>query len=305
MQWGTTHRQREVVATLGTLHDVAAAHGLGSPAVVVIGDVAGLAGRLAWRTAGPLAGRRVVVTRARAQASDLSERLRILGADVLELPVIRIEPLPADDAIRGMLARLGDYRALVLTSVNGVEQLFARMAERGLDTRAIHPDARVVAIGPATAAALNARGLRVDVMPERFVAEGILDALRGVDLDGAPVLVARAREARGLLVDELRARGARVDEVALYRTVPEDAPDADVEAALRADYVTFTASSTVRNFCALVGDRLPELRARVVSIGPVTSRALADAHIPVDQEAGVFTLDGVCEALVRDADEPA
>lgn len=301
VQWGTTPRQQHVVATLATLHDVARARGIGSPAVVVIGDVAGLSERLAWRPQQVLKGRSVVVTRARAQASQLSEALRAHGADVIEMPVIRIEPLPADETIGGMLDRLREYRALVLTSVNGVEQLFARMAERGLDARAIHPDARIVAIGPATARALERHGLRVDTMPERHVAEGILDSLEGDDLTGVPVLVARAQAARSLLVDELRARGARVDEVALYRTVPEPVSADQVDRAVAADYVTFTSSSTVTNFVAAMGDRLQRVRGRVVSIGPITSETLADAHIPVDREAEVFTIAGVCDAVVHDA----
>lgn len=301
VQWGTTARQRQVVATLATLPDAVAAAGLGSPAVVVIGDVAGLADRLTWRSPGPLGGRRVVVTRARAQASDLSDRLRALGADVVELPVIRIAPITGGEEIDRMCAGIGRYRVLVLTSVNGVDQLFARLDERGRDTRSIAADARIVAIGPATAERLRAHGLRVDVVPERFVAEGILDALAADDLAGVPVLVARAREARGLLVDELRVRGADVDEVSLYETLLEEPAEADRARAASADWVTFTASSTVRNYHAVMGPGDPEGGPRTVSIGPVTSRTLRELGMRVDAEAGEHTIAGLLGALLADA----
>ena len=202
-------------------------------------------------------GRSVVVTRARAQASDLSRRLTQLGAEVIELPVIRIVPLDDPPGIAEVLDRIGDYRMVVLTSVNGVDALFARLAERDADARAIDREARVVAIGPATAARLQARGIRADLVPDVFVAEGILAALDGEDLTDVPVLVARARGARPTLIDGLAARGARVDELELYEAVA-DTPNADqIARALAADFVTFTASSTVRRFVELVGRIAP------------------------------------------------
>jgi uroporphyrinogen III methyltransferase/synthase len=301
VQWGTTPRQRHVVATLGTLPDAVTAAGVGPPAVVVVGAVAGLAAVIGG--AGPLRGRRVVVTRARAQASDLSATLRALGAEVAELPAIRIAPVAGGPEIDAAVAALDEYDLVVLTSVNGVDQLFARMAERGRDARALPASATVVAIGPATAERLAGHGVRADVVPERFVAEGILDALAGRDLAGRRVLVARAREARPELVDGLRERGARVDEVALYDTLVERPEPGELEAALGADYVTFTASSTVRAFTGLLGpaerERLNGLR--VVSIGPVTTRAARDAGLEVHVEASEFTIPGLVAALVADA----
>ncbi|HWH14660.1 MAG TPA: uroporphyrinogen-III C-methyltransferase [Miltoncostaeaceae bacterium] len=299
VQWGTTDRQREVVATLGTLAEAVAAAGLGSPAVVVVGDVAGLRGRVAWRGIGPLAGRRVVVTRARAQAGELAGRLRALGAEVVELPTIRIVPChgPAVDA---MCDAIGRYRLIVLTSVNGVDQLFARLAERGRDARSLAADACVVAIGPATAERLAAHGVRADVVPARFVGEAVLEALAARPVAGVPTLVARAREARELIVQGLRERGAEVDEVALYETVLEDPSPAERDRARAADYVTFTASSTVRNWHRAIGaEGAPA--ARIVSIGPVTSGTLRELGMPVHAEAGEHTIPGLVRALVRDA----
>ena len=233
VQWGTTARQRSVVATLGTIAERAGDQGVGSPAVVVIGPVAALADEIAWRERRPLSGRRVVVTRARAQASELSDRLRELGATVVELPTIRIVRLPDGPGTGDVCARLGAYGLVVLTSVNGVNALFERMADRGLDARALASDATVVAIGPATAERLAARGVRAGVVPERFVAEGVLEALADRPMAGVRALVARARGSRPALVEGLRDRGARVNELELYESVAEDADPGDVESRAR------------------------------------------------------------------------
>jgi uroporphyrinogen III methyltransferase/synthase len=303
VQWGTTPRQRQVVATLATLPDAVAEAGLGNPAVVVIGDVAGLSETVGWLGDRPLAGRRVVVTRARAQASGLSADLARLGAEVVELPVIRVRPITGSPGIDAMVARIRDYRMLVLTSVNGVEQLFARLREAGADARSIDPGALVVAIGPATAEALEGHGVVPGLVPERFVAEGILEALAGRDLAGMPVLVARAREARAELVDGLRAMGADVDEVHLYETVAEAPPAEEIARARDADYLTFTASSTVRRFVDLLGpDGAPSAgRGRVVTIGPVTSATARELGLDVDVEASEHTVPGLLAALLADA----
>jgi len=302
VQWGTTPRQRQVVATLGELAGAVGRAGLGNPAVVVVGEVVGLAAAIDGRTARPLAGRSVVVTRARAQASELTRRLARLGAEVIELPVIRIAPLADPPGLAEVMERISEYRMLVLTSVNGVDCLFARLAERGRDARAIDRAARVVAIGPATAARLGAHGIRADLVPEQFVAEGILAALGDADLAGVPTLVARARGARALLVDGLAAAGARVDELELYEAVAEaPAPD-EVARALAADYLTFTASSTVTRFVELVGaEQAGGVAGRTVSIGPVTSRTMRAAGMPVHAEADPHTIPGLVDALLDDA----
>jgi uroporphyrinogen III methyltransferase/synthase len=300
---GTTPRQRVVTATLGTLAARCAEEGLGPPAVVVVGPVASMAeaGGAADPGPGPLEGRRVVVTRARAQASELSAALRGRGAEVVELPTIRVEPIPGGAAIDAACAAIGAFDLIVLTSVNGVDQLFARLGERGRDARALRADATVVAIGPATGARLEGHGVRADLVPARFTAEGILEALAGRDLAGRRALVARAEEARPDLVRGLRDLGADVDEVALYRTLIEAPGDDELRAARAADYVTFTSSSTVRNYVALVGPRHGDDGPRVVSIGPITSATARGAGLPVHAEAREHTIHGLLEALVADA----
>ncbi len=296
-----------MVATLGTIAEAAEAAGVGPPATVVVGPVAALAARIGWRPEPPLAGRTVVVTRARPQASELSARLRALGADVLELPAIRIAPVAGGPEIDAACAAIGEYRLIVLTSVNGVDALFDRLAERGRDARAIDAACAVAAIGPATAARLAERGVRADVVPERFVAEALLESLEDRPLAGVRVLVARARAARPELVDGLRARGALVDEVALYDTLAEPAGPRELEAALAADYLTFTASSTVRAFTGLLGpgDRERLGGPRVVSIGPITSATAREEGLRVDAEASEHTVPGLVAALLADAREGA
>ena len=296
---GTLPGQRVVAGTLETIAADAERAGAGAPAVVVIGEVGARRDALAWLERRPLHGRRVVVTRARAQASGLAATLRALGAEVVELPAIRIEPRIESDEVRAAVGALHTYALVCLTSPNGAHLLFEAMVEQGRDARAL-TNATVAAIGPGTAAALAEHGIAADVVPERFVAEALVEALETVEVSGRPVLVARAAEARDLLPDALAGRGAKVDVVPLYETVRE-APDEDaVEAAQSADYVTFTSSSTVRNLTEALGERMPS-DARIVSIGPVTSDAAREAGLEVHAEAERHDVDGLVEALLADA----
>jgi uroporphyrinogen III methyltransferase/synthase len=296
---GTTDRQRTVTATLRTIHEAVALAEVKAPALIVIGAVVERREELAWLERRPLHGKRVIVTRARAQASALASSLRQLGAEVVELPAIRIEPRIEAPEVREAAAAISLYELVCLTSPNGVRLLFEALAAADLDSRAL-AGVTVAAIGPGTARALAKRGVVADVVPERFVAEGLIEALEGTAVEGARVLVARAAEARDVLPEYFEKRGAEVDVVALYETVRED-PDADaVEAAQGADYVTFTSSSTVFNLTAALGERYPAA-ARVVSIGPVTSEAVREAGLRVDIEAERHDVDGLLTALLTDA----
>jgi uroporphyrinogen III methyltransferase / synthase len=296
---GTLPGQRTVVSTLERLAGDIEEAGLRPPSILLFGDVAGRAEAIGWLERRPLHGRRVVVTRARAQASGLARTLAELGADVVELPAIRIEPRLDSEEVRAAVARIDSYDLVCLTSPNGVEMLRRAMVEHGRDARAL-AGATVAAIGPGTAAALGRMGVIADVVPERFVAEGLLEALADVDLEGKRVLLARAAQARDVLPDTLRERGADVEVVALYETVREDPPAEAIEAAMDADYVTFTSSSTVTNLMDVLDGRFPA-RARVVSIGPVTSETAREAGLDVRVEATRHDPSGVVEALVRDA----
>jgi uroporphyrinogen III methyltransferase / synthase len=299
VQRGTQPGQRAVVATLATLADAVAEHGLEPPSILVFGAVASRREDLAWLERRPLYGKRIVVTRARAQLSRLAGTLRSLGAEVIELPAIRIEPRLDTPEVRDAIAAISTYALVCLTSPNGARLLFEAMADHGLDARAL-ANATVAAIGPGTAAALAERGVIADIVPERYVAESLARALEKVDVAGRPVLIARAAEARELLPRALADRGAEVDVVALYETVREDPEPEAIEAAQSADYVTFTSSSTVRNLLAAVGDRFPRA-ARVVSIGPVTTETVREAGLEVHVEAERHDPAGLVEALVADA----
>jgi uroporphyrinogen III methyltransferase/synthase len=293
---GTLPDQRTVTGTLADIAARVAAAEIGPPAVTLVGPVARLRDELAWFERRPLFGRSVVVTRARAQASGLAARLTELGAAVVETPAIRIAPR-TDAEIDAAVQRLADYALVCITSPNGAALLMDAVERAGGDARAL-AGVTVAAIGPGTAAELRRRGIRADVVPPRSVAESLVEALADVPVEGHRVLVARASEARDLLPDALRERGAQVDVVALYDTVAEPLAPEQLRAAEAADYVTFTSSSTVR-FYTQAGGRVNG--ARVVSIGPVTSRTARELGLPVDVEAERHDIDGLVEALLRDA----
>jgi uroporphyrinogen III methyltransferase / synthase len=292
VQRGTLAGQRTVTATLETIAGAVADAGLRPPAITVVGPVTELRETLAWLERRPLHGETVAVTRARAQASELAARLRTLGAEVVETPAIRIEPLPVE------LPSLAGYSLICFTSPNGVRLFFEALPG---DARTL-AGTRVAAIGPGTAAALRSYGIEADVVPERFVAEGLLEALP-TDLTGVRALVARAAEARDTLPDGLRERGAVVDVLPLYRTLAEPLPESARDALESASYVTFTSSSTVRFLLeALGGDARDALSgARLVSIGPVTSATLREHGLEPDVEAERHDVDGLVDALTDDA----
>ena len=294
---GTLPGQRTVTGTLADIAARAEQAGIRPPAVTLVGPVARLRGELEWLERRPLFGRSVVVTRARAQVSGLAARLTDLGAAVVETPAIRIQPRADDEAIADAIERLHEYALVCVTSPNGASLLMDAVERAGGDARSF-AGVTVAAIGPGTAAELRRRGIRANVVPPKSVAESLVESLNGVAVDRRRVLVARASEARDVLPDALSERGAQVDVVALYDTVAEPLSDAQLAAAESADYVTFTSSSTVR-FYTQAGGRVNG--ARVVSIGPVTSRAARELGLPVDVEAERHDIDGLIDALLRDA----
>jgi uroporphyrinogen III methyltransferase/synthase len=288
VRWGTRPEQHTIRATLGTIAD----QPLATPSVIVVGEVA--AEDLAWFERRPLFGKRVVVTRTREQASQLSVALRDAGALPIEVPVIEIVgPDDGGAALASAAGRLRDYDWVVLTSPNGAQRLLDEVWTCGGDARWFG-GARLAAIGPGTAAVLHQRGLRADVLPERFVAESLLDALP----DGpGRILLARAEVARDVLPDGLRAKGWEVDVVDAYRTIAAPTTAGALEALATADIVTFTSSSTVARVLEAFGaERVPPV---VACIGPITSDAARQHGLTVDVEAEPHTIDGLVAALVR------
>jgi uroporphyrinogen III methyltransferase/synthase len=299
---GTLPSQRTVIGTLATIAREAAAAEIRPPAITVVGGVAALGERLSWfeSHARPLRGLTVTVTRARAQASELARELQTLGARVLQAPVIRIEPLP------GPPLDPSPYNLICVTSANGVEGLFESILAGGRDARAL-AGCTIAAIGPATRAALASHGISADIVSERYVGEGLVDAItEALAADGGGqirrALIARAREARDVLPEALRERGIEVDVLALYETVAEPLAEPVLRAAAESDYITFASSSTVRLFLEALG---PEITlapsTRVVSIGPVTSEALRERGIDPPVEATRHDAEGLVEAVLADA----
>jgi uroporphyrinogen III methyltransferase / synthase len=283
---GTFADQRTIAGSLANIAARAAAAGVRAPAITVVGAVAALHDELAWFDAGPLVGRTVAVTRARPQASALAARLRGLGATVVEAPAIRIEALQAE------LPELAEFDLLCVTSPNGAR----RLLELARDARALAGPA-IAAVGPGTADALRAGGIAADIVPERAVAESLVEALAQRQVRRA--LIARAEQARDVLPDALRDRGAEVEILALYRTVPAPLQGAVRSAALGADYLTFTSASAVRFFLDAAG--APGERTRLVSIGPITTAALRKRGLEPHVEAAEHTPNGLIAALLDDA----
>jgi uroporphyrinogen III methyltransferase/synthase len=288
VRWGTRPEQTTVRATLGTIAD----QPLATPSVIVVGEVA--AEDLAWFERRPLFGTRVVVTRTREQASQLAAALRDAGALPVEVPVIEVaDPVDGGAALAAAATGLGSYDWVVLTSPNGARRLLDAVAADGGDGRRF-AGTRIAAIGPGTAAVLAEGGLVADLVPERFVAESLLDALP----DGpGRVLLARAEVAREVLPDGLRARGWEVDVVDAYRTLPATQTEATAAALAGADVVTFTSSSTVERFLEAFGaEAVPPV---VACIGPITAATARERGLTVDVEAEPHTIDGLVGALVR------
>jgi uroporphyrinogen III methyltransferase / synthase len=308
IHWGTTPRQKVLTASLGNLPGNASEAGMKPPALILIGEVVRLREQLKWFENRPLFGRRIVVTRSRAQASGLVERLDELGAETFEAPAIRIEPPHDLEPLRQAVRTIADFDWIVLTSTNGVDALFAALAAEGLDTRAL-AGRRVAAIGPATADRLAQFGIRADLQPETFTGAAVAEALAHTgDLAGTAILLPRADIAPRDLVEALAAHGAQVTEVVAYRTVTDFTNrDAVTELLERGevDWITFTSSSTVRNFLETISpDRLTASKAKLASIGPTTSATLREAGLEPTVEAAAYTIPGLVEAILKHTARP-
>lgn len=286
IQSATTPSQRVVVGTLADIARKVREAGLESPALTVVGEVVSLRSKLAWFDNRPLFGKRIVVTRAREQASELSRLLREAGAEPIEVPLIRIEQVPPAE---NLILRLQSADWIVFTSANGLPCLLNQLNALGTDIRALGK-AKLAAIGPATAACLQERNLRVDFMPSKFVAESVAEEFP--DPTGKRILIARAQTAREALPSLLRKRGAEVDEVAVYRTVMENSELPDLS---NVDAITFTSSSTVQNF----RERYPHkiVGPVIACIGPITAQTAREAGLQVHIQPKQYTIPALVEAL--------
>jgi uroporphyrinogen III methyltransferase/synthase len=298
IRWGTTGRQETLIGGLGSI--VAASAGFQPPAIAVFGRVVELRDKLRWFERRPLFGRRIVVTRTRKQASALAAKLRILGADVYELPTIRVEA-PENLMEFGELVRDAfQYDWLIFTSVNGVDAFFDMFYRLYDDARNIG-NVKIAAIGPATAQRIKSFHLSVDVQPKEFIAEAIIDGLLEFgSVENLKFLLVRALNAREVLPKRLAELGAIVDEAIAYRTVTETEDRSGALERFRAegaDLITFTSSSTVESFLALKLPWPPEMKT--ASIGPITSETMREKGLPVDVEAGRYDVEGLVAAVLE------
>jgi uroporphyrinogen III methyltransferase / synthase len=303
VRWGTTGRQQSIEGTLASIADMVKEKDFKAPAVTIIGGVVTLRNKLNWFETRPLFGQRIVVTRTREQASQLSQQFTERGAEVLEIPTIRIEPPDDRQTLVEAMTTIGEYEWIVFTSPNGVTQFFEYFFKSFEDIRALG-GTRLAAVGPATAAKLKELHLKVDLMPEQYLTTEIAEAFKDFqDIENVKMLLLRAQVANPELVGALEAMGAIVDDVSVYKTVPETEDRTGAAARLAeegADWITFTSSSTVQNFHARFP--LPELlkkfpKLKTASIGPETSKALAVLGLKPTVEAKVHTIDGLAKAV--------
>ncbi len=303
IRWGTRPEQRTLVGTLDNISRLAAEADFKNPAIIVVGEVVKLREHLRWFENKPLFGKRVLVTRSREQASILSRSIERLGGEPVEFPTISISApvdyAPMDRAIR----RIGEYKWIIFTSVNGVKYFFDRLRALDRDIRDLH-GVRVCAIGPQTQKSLQKLALRVDYVPGEYRAEEIVNGLRDKIMPGDRVLLPRADIARKVLPEGLVQLGADVDEVTAYRTVAGRGNVPLVAGQLERgeiDIITFTSSSTVRNFVEMLGrDKAPGYarRAIVACIGPVTARTALELGLPVHIQPGEYTINGLIQAIL-------
>jgi uroporphyrinogen III methyltransferase/synthase len=304
IRWGTTPSQQTVTGTLDDIAERVKKAALKAPAIIVVGDVVQLRENLKWFETRPLLGKRIVVTRAREQASDLVKQLADLGAECLQYPTIKVIPAadtgPLSDAISSLCA----YDWIVFTSVNGVKLFFERLFELDLDVRALN-HLHTAAIGPVTSQQLRTFGLKSDILPKNYRAEAVVEAFCKEDLKGKKILLPRAAEARPVLPVELRKMGAEVDEVTAYLTENvADNADLLIEQLTqkRIDLITFTSSSTVKNFKTLLpSENIKDLLdgVTIASIGPITTDTAKELGFEVHITAHTYTIPGLCDAIMK------
>ena len=308
IRWGTRPEQETLVGTLEDIVERVHSTGFESPAVTVVGDVVGLREKLRWFDNRPLFGKKVLVTRSRDQAGVLCEALREYGAEPIEFPVIRISPPTSFAALDAALDRIEDYDWVLFTSANGVRAVMDRVRELGRDVRWLKGP-KIGAIGPKTAEAIADLGINVDFTPTQFVAEAVVPEFPE-SVGGRRILIPRAKEARQVLPDKLTEQGASVDVVESYRTEIEESDTPrikDLLAAGEIDIVTFTSSSTVKNFVKLVAEggaiSLPD-SVKIACIGPITAQAAADCGLEVHAVADHYTIEGLLAAIATISEDP-
>ncbi|NLI91603.1 MAG: uroporphyrinogen-III C-methyltransferase [Peptococcaceae bacterium] len=302
VQWGTRAEQRVVTGRLENIVHLVEKEKLRNPSVIIVGEVVRLREKLKWFEHKPLFGKRIVVTRARHQASVLSEAIKELGGEPLEFPVIDIVHPSDPSLLPRAIEDIGKFTWVIFTSVNGVEAFLNELFRQEKDIREL-AGIQIAAIGPATKRSLEDRGLRVSFLPEEYRAEKIVEGLSSLIRPGEHILLPRAEEARSFLPEALKMMGAEVSDIPAYKTAPGKAEKNELQQLLlekRVDAVTFTSSSTVKNFLQLLDGRRELLSGvKAFSIGPVTSNTAKELGLNIFYEAEEYTIDGLIQGLIQ------
>lgn len=303
ISWATRYNQRVVTSTLENVYETAIKEGVKPPTLIVVGGVVGLRDKLNFFENKPLFSKRVIVTRSRTQSSSLVEKISDLGGNPIEIPTIKIDKIENNIELENEINNIKDYTYLVLTSKNGVDIFFDKLDEMGLDSRAL-ANLRVCAIGSATAKEIKNRGIKADIVPEKFVAEYLFEELKPILKSTDKVLIPRAKNARDYLVDKI-GEICEVKEIHTYETVVDFTRKDEVLELLNqnnADYITFASSSTVKNFVEIIGeeniDKLNNIK--VISIGPITTQTIKGLGLSLYKEAEVATIDGMISTIIED-----
>ncbi len=306
IRWGTTCKQRTIVSTISMIAEDSIKYNITPPALLVVGDVVGLRDRLSWFEKRPLIGKTVVITRSRSQASELASRLREKGACCVEFPTIEIEPIEGNIELHNEIEKISSYDWIIFTSVNGVDLFFKDLFSLGKDSRALYK-VKICAIGPATEKRVRHFSINPDLVPKKYIAESIVESLRQMGIEGKDILIPRAKEARDVLPIELEKSGARVKVVPVYKTVIGDGDPQGVIEKIKArgiDYISFTSSSTVKNFFSLVSKEiLLEYgdEVRFACIGPITAKTLKKFGFEPHIIPNEYTIPALVKAIERDA----
>ncbi|MGD0278063.1 MAG: uroporphyrinogen-III C-methyltransferase [Smithella sp.] len=302
IRWGTTPRQEILTSTLANISMLAKELKFAPPAILVVGKVVDLRETLNWFDVKPLFGKGIVITRPERQADDLAQLLIKEGANPIHFPTIKIVPPPDWRDLDNAIKKLEDYDWLIFTSANGVSFFFERLLAKAKDIRDLK-GIKICCIGPATAEQIENRGIKVDLVPEKFISEGILESFSGTNLRGKKILIARAAKARDVLPEGLKKLGAIVDVVTAYVTVNSGKKKNDLEALIKenqVDVITFTSSSTVSNFVKIAGRNFSMLKGvKIACIGPVTAKTARDAGLSIDIHQEEYTMKGLVQAIIE------
>ncbi len=303
VHWGTTNKQRVVVGDLTNIEEKVLKAKITAPSIIIVGKVVDLRKNLNWFETKPLFSKKIIITRARVQASSLKEKLNYLGANCIEFPVIKPTPTKDTKEIDTAINSIKKYDWLIFTSVNGVKFFFKRVYELGKDVRLLG-SLKTACIGPATRDELLKFGIKSDILPKKYVAESVIEAFKSENLQDKNILLPRAKDAREILPVELKKMGANIDEIIVYYAAPVSEEKDKIKEMLVAkeiDYITFTSSSTVQNFkSAIFDDNFEEniKSAKIITIGPITTETAKKLGFTVFKEAQKYTIDGLIEAIV-------